>query len=147
MAERQITVGKITYPLPELFMVMATQNPIEQEGTYPLPEAQLDRFLFHVALARPDVDEVVEDEHEALDGGGHRLLGKEKTKFLKEIIMFTYHSPDNLVELIENSIDTYGSRPLCTRTRASKGTIIAASNTFTVTQFGLVPTDFSVSMR
>jgi MoxR-like ATPase len=54
MAERQITVGKVTYPLPELFLVMATQNPIEQEGTYPLPEAQLDRFLMHVSVGYPD---------------------------------------------------------------------------------------------
>lgn len=53
MAERQITVGKETYPLPELFLVMATQNPIEQEGTYPLPEAQLDRFLLHVSIDYP----------------------------------------------------------------------------------------------
>ena len=56
MAERQITVGKITYKLPDLFMVMATQNPIEQEGTYPLPEAQLDRFLMHVSIGYPDAD-------------------------------------------------------------------------------------------
>ena len=54
MAERQITVGRYTYPLPRLFMVMATQNPIEQEGTYPLPEAQLDRFLLHVRIDYPD---------------------------------------------------------------------------------------------
>ena len=54
MAERQITVGKVTYPLPDLFMVMATQNPIEQEGTYPLPEAQLDRFLMHVSIGYPE---------------------------------------------------------------------------------------------
>lgn len=53
MAERQITVGTVTYPLPELFLVMATQNPIEQEGTYPLPEAQLDRFLLHVRIGYP----------------------------------------------------------------------------------------------
>ena len=53
MAERQITVGKETYSLPELFLVMATQNPIEQEGTYPLPEAQLDRFLMHVTIDYP----------------------------------------------------------------------------------------------
>ncbi len=53
MAERQITVGSMTYPLPKLFMVMATQNPIEQEGTYPLPEAQLDRFLLHVKIDYP----------------------------------------------------------------------------------------------
>jgi len=56
MAERQITVGKVTYPLPKLFMVMATQNPIEQEGTYPLPEAQLDRFLMHVSIGYPDAE-------------------------------------------------------------------------------------------
>lgn len=55
MAERQVSVGSKTYPLPALFMVMATQNPIEQEGTYPLPEAQLDRFLLHVNVDYPDV--------------------------------------------------------------------------------------------
>ena len=54
MAERQVTVGSKTYPLPQLFMVMATQNPIEQEGTYPLPEAQLDRFLMHLRISYPD---------------------------------------------------------------------------------------------
>lgn len=54
MAERQVSVGRETYPLPELFLVMATQNPIEQEGTYPLPEAQLDRFLLHVNVDYPD---------------------------------------------------------------------------------------------
>ena len=56
MAERQVSVGRVTYPLPELFMVMATQNPIEQEGTYPLPEAQLDRFLMHVTIDYPDIE-------------------------------------------------------------------------------------------
>ncbi len=54
MAERQVTIGSQTYSLPELFLVMATQNPIEQEGTYPLPEAQLDRFLMHVRIGYPD---------------------------------------------------------------------------------------------
>lgn len=54
MAERQVSVGNHTYPLPQLFMVMATQNPIEQEGTYPLPEAQLDRFLMQVNVDYPD---------------------------------------------------------------------------------------------
>ena len=53
MAERQVSVGKTTYPLEPLFLVMATQNPIEQEGTYPLPEAQLDRFLLHVVVDYP----------------------------------------------------------------------------------------------
>ena len=54
MAEGQVTVGRKTYQLPELFLVMATQNPIEQEGTYPLPEAQLDRFLMHLEIDYPD---------------------------------------------------------------------------------------------
>jgi MoxR-like ATPase len=57
MAERQITIGKKTYQLPKLFLVMATQNPIEQEGTYPLPEAQLDRFLMHVRITYPNASE------------------------------------------------------------------------------------------
>ena len=54
MAEHQVSVGRETYPLADLFLVMATQNPIEQEGTYPLPEAQLDRFLMHVIVDYPD---------------------------------------------------------------------------------------------
>ena len=57
MEERQISVGDKTYPLEGLFMVMATQNPIEQEGTYPLPEAQLDRFLLHVQVGYPSVED------------------------------------------------------------------------------------------
>lgn len=56
MGEHQVTVGRETYALPRLFLVMATQNPIEQEGTYPLPEAQLDRFLMHVRVEYPDTD-------------------------------------------------------------------------------------------
>jgi MoxR-like ATPase len=60
MAERQITVGKKTYQLPKLFLVMATQNPIEQEGTYSLPEAQLDRFLLKVNVGYPDGNKEIE---------------------------------------------------------------------------------------
>lgn len=56
MAERQVSVGQKSYPLPDLFLVMATQNPIEQEGTYPLPEAQMDRFLMHVLVDYPTPD-------------------------------------------------------------------------------------------
>lgn len=68
MAEEQVTVGKHSLPLDKLFMVMATQNPIEQEGTYPLPEAQLDRFMMHVQIGYPDTEsekqilELVESE-------------------------------------------------------------------------------------
>jgi len=56
MAEHQVSVGRETFQLPKLFLVMATQNPIEQEGTYPLPEAQLDRFLMHVTVGYPDTE-------------------------------------------------------------------------------------------
>lgn len=56
MAERQVSVGKETFKLDDLFLVMATQNPIEQEGTYPLPEAQLDRFLMHVKIDYPNAE-------------------------------------------------------------------------------------------
>jgi MoxR-like ATPase len=57
MEEKQVTVGQASYKLPDLFMVVATQNPIEQEGTYNLPEAQLDRFLMHVVLDYPTHDQ------------------------------------------------------------------------------------------
>jgi len=63
MGEQQITVGTKTYGLPDLFLVMATQNPIEQEGTYPLPEAQMDRFLMHVRVDYPQASA----EHSILD--------------------------------------------------------------------------------
>jgi MoxR-like ATPase len=70
MEERQITVGEKSYKLSDLFMVMATQNPIEQEGTYPLPEAQLDRFLLHVQVGYP----TLEDERRIL------VLNREEAK-------------------------------------------------------------------
>ncbi|NRA40869.1 MAG: MoxR family ATPase [Pseudomonadales bacterium] len=73
MAERQVSIGKKTYPLPDLFMVMATQNPLEQEGTYPLPEAQLDRFLMHVSIDYPDA----EAERHILSLVRHENLGHQ----------------------------------------------------------------------
>jgi MoxR-like ATPase len=57
MQERQVTAGQETYNLPDPFFVIATQNPIEQEGTYPLPEAQLDRFMFHIKVDYPTIDD------------------------------------------------------------------------------------------
>ncbi|MEO1335382.1 MAG: AAA family ATPase, partial [Myxococcota bacterium] len=63
MQERQVTIGDTTYPLPKPFLVLATQNPVEQEGTYPLPEAQTDRFMLHVRIGYPTRD----DERTILD--------------------------------------------------------------------------------
>jgi MoxR-like ATPase len=80
MEERQVTVGGNTHPLERLFLVMATQNPIEQEGTYPLPEAQMDRFLMHVNVDYPAADaeaEIIrlaraEEEPDTHQGGAGR---------------------------------------------------------------------------
>ncbi|MBX9827415.1 MAG: AAA family ATPase [Xanthobacteraceae bacterium] len=74
MEERQVTVAGKTYKMPDLFMVLATENPIEQEGTYPLPEAQLDRFLMHVVITYPD---------EATEGAIIKLNREENTQALK----------------------------------------------------------------
>ena len=73
MAERQISVGGRTWPLPAPFLVMATQNPIEQEGTYALPEAQLDRFLMHVRIGYPDAAAELAILRQARDGDGAAL--------------------------------------------------------------------------
>jgi MoxR-like ATPase len=82
MGERQITIGGTTYPLPELFLVMATQNPIEQEGTYPLPEAQLDRFLMYVKIKYPEA--MV--EHDILSLARLEAMGvKNKKEHLKPL--------------------------------------------------------------
>jgi len=70
MQEHQVTIGQETYPLPEPFMVLATQNPIEQEGTYPLPEAQVDRFMLKIKITYPSKEE----ERRILD-----LMSKTKT--------------------------------------------------------------------
>ena len=80
MGERQVTVGRQTYALPPLFLVMATQNPIEQEGTFPLPEAQLDRFLMHVRIGYPRADA----ETEIL------RLARERAR---DVLQTTSHAP------------------------------------------------------
>lgn len=63
MGEKQITIGRKTYTLPQLFLVMATQNPLEQEGTYPLPEAQLDRFMLHIKIDYPNAEDELKILH------------------------------------------------------------------------------------
>ena len=112
MGERQVTVGRETYPLPELFLVMATQNPLEQEGTYPLPEAQLDRFLMLVLvdypqaedelqilqLARQETDQNFFKQHE-----GYSPLPQEVVFAARQEVLSIYIAPElerYLVELI-----------------------------------------------
>ena len=76
MQERQVTIGDETYPLPQPFLVMATQNPLEQEGTYPLPEAQVDRFLLKVKISYPKKQEERDIVRMNLAGGGMPHPGK-----------------------------------------------------------------------
>ncbi len=136
MAERQITVGRETYPLPDLYLVMATQNPIEQEGTYPLPEAQLDRFMLHVRIDYPDAAQesaILElNRREARQqlgeaaGEGWRPVSQETVFQARREVLETYLAPaleQYLVQLVlatrqpqayvpelEGSID-YGASP------------------------------------
>jgi len=109
MAERQITVGSVTYPLPDLFLVMATQNPIEQEGTYPLPEAQLDRFLLHVNIDYPNAEaereilQLARDEARAVTSSTKKGKGDElsqKQLFVARNEVLDLHLADNLQEYI-----------------------------------------------
>jgi MoxR-like ATPase len=108
MGERQITVGGHTYPLPDPFLVMATQNPIEQEGTYPLPEAQLDRFLMHVRVHYPDPA----SERSILDiaraeargrlhrsGDAPKLISRDQILAARDEVM-DLHMADNLEEYL-----------------------------------------------
>jgi MoxR-like ATPase len=104
MAERQITVGQATYKLPALFMVMATQNPIEQEGTYPLPEAQLDRFLLQVKVDYPNA------EHEKAILRLVRAEARQATKTLKKT--FTPISQATLFQARNDVLDLYLAEPL-----------------------------------
>ncbi|MGD2075694.1 MAG: MoxR family ATPase [Gammaproteobacteria bacterium] len=101
MGERQVTVGRQTYRLPQLFLVMATQNPIEQEGTYPLPEAQLDRFLMHVPVGYPDVATEKEilalnraEARQRLPETGPERLSQQDVFAARQRILQLFMSPD-----------------------------------------------------
>ena len=78
MGEHQVSVGRESFTLPPLFLVMATQNPIEQEGTYPLPEAQLDRFLMHVTIDYPVIEAERDILHLVRDEAANKLAEPPK---------------------------------------------------------------------
>ena len=112
MEERQITVAKTTHALPPLFMVMATQNPIEQEGTYPLPEAQMDRFLMHVMVGYPTTEDerrilvLNRDEAKAGDRDAFQppeLLSVESIMQARQDIL-RLHLAEDLEEYIVNIV-------------------------------------------
>jgi MoxR-like ATPase len=110
MGERQVTVGRASFELPRLFLVMATQNPIEQEGTYPLPEAQLDRFLLHVRVDYPDVETekaiLALNRAAALEGAEHptpRRVSQAQVMAARQAVLGIYMAPqleDYLVHLV-----------------------------------------------
>jgi MoxR-like ATPase len=122
MAEQQITVGSRTWQLPELFMVMATQNPIEQEGTFRLPEAQLDRFLMHVTIGYPDATAELAILKLAREQAGRRahasaapsaLLSQADVFAAREAVMAVHMAPaleEYLTQLVLATRDagTYG---------------------------------------
>ena len=119
MAERQVSAGQTTYPLPDLFMVLATQNPIEQEGTYPLPEAQLDRFLMHVRIDYPDMEaerlilHIVRDEALGEIDENHVVVAKESIFRWRLEALNTHVSKsleDYILQLVQStrSAENYG---------------------------------------
>jgi MoxR-like ATPase len=93
MQEHQVTIGEQSYSLGDLFLVMATQNPIEQEGTYPLPEAQVDRFMLKVKISYPKREEERKVLDMALDGTGRRVqavLTPEDIRQMQQVVRLIY---------------------------------------------------------
>lgn len=140
MAEKQVSIGDTTYPLDEPFLVMATQNPIEQEGTYPLPEAQMDRFLFKIIVGYPNKNEELDILNRMSSGESiavNKVLNREQllkckdyvnkifiddklTKYIVEIVLATRDPKSFGLANIANLIQV-GSSP-----RASIGIARAA---------------------
>ena len=116
MEEKQVTIGEETYPLPDPFLVLATQNPIEQEGTYPLPEAQRDRFLFKVDVSYPSQKEEMEILDRTAKGDSIKIqavLNKEDIVSIRESLNSIYIDSKirkNIVDLVcaTRSLKEYG---------------------------------------
>ncbi len=132
MQEKKVTVGGTSYPLPQPFFVLATQNPIEQEGTYPLPEAQLDRFMFNVRLDYPSFEEEVQIVKQTTvnqTATVQKVLSAEDIIAFQEVIR-NMPVPDNVVEYavrlvastrVNNKYISWGAGP-----RASQYLIMGA---------------------
>ena len=130
MEERTVTVGKETYPLEEPFIVLATQNPIEMEGTYPLPEAQLDRFFLKAELGSPSLDELVQitelntEEQIALPSpvaSGEEILtcrqavrylpiGSELRRYAARLVLATHPENEHAPQAVRKYVE-YGASP------------------------------------
>ena len=106
MQEKQVTIGKETFDLPSPFLVMATQNPIEQEGTYPLPEAQLDRFMFNLMLDYPSYDEEIDIVKNTTVGHVaevNAVLSPEEILYFQQLVR-RVPVPDNVYEYAVNLV-------------------------------------------
>ncbi|PCI38688.1 MAG: ATPase [Elusimicrobia bacterium] len=133
MQERQVTIGETTYPLPELFLVLATQNPIEQEGTYPLPEAQLDRFMMKLVVVYPSKDEervILERMSQAVKPHANAVVTPQKIAKARAVsdsiyidekvknyildVVFSTREPENYGLKKLNGMLRYGASPRAT---------------------------------
>ncbi len=141
MGERQITVGRSTFPLPPLFLVMATQNPIEQEGTYPLPEAQLDRFLLHVRIDYPQAGAELEILRLARDRARGATSTSAPQRLLSQAQIFA--ARDEVLELhLSPALEGYIVQlVLATRTPASYGADLARWIAFGASPRGTIALD------
>lgn len=120
MQERNVTISGKSYPLPSPFFVLATQNPIEQEGTYPLPEAQLDRFMFNVRLDYPSFDEEVSIVKQTTVNQTQdisKVLSADEILTFQEVIR-RMPVPDNVVEYAVRLVSS--TRPSSSNTESSK---------------------------
>ncbi len=119
MAERQVTVGCTTYPLPELFLVMATQNPIEQAGTYPLPEAQRDRFLLHVLVGYPNAEterrivQLVRARRRHPDERTEAIRVSQQVLFAARTAILDLHMSEPLEEYLVNIVTASRNAAVC----------------------------------
>lgn len=121
MAEHQISVGANTHALPELFLVLATQNPLEQTGTYPLPEAQLDRFLFKLLIGYPTLDEEIEIARRAraaneghVEAGAQAVITPDEILALRQQVTQVYIEPSierYAVQLVSATRDLDNYKP------------------------------------
>ena len=121
MQERQVTIGDETFLLPEPFLVLATQNPIEQEGTYPLPEAQVDRFMLKVKITHPDRDE----ERQILDLMGRTSAGPETQQVISIDDILTAREVINNIYTDDKVKDYIVDMVCCTREPERYGIDIA----------------------
>ena len=112
MQERQVTIGDETYPLPQPFLVLATQNPLEQEGTYPLPEAQVDRFMLKAKISYPHKQEERDIMRMNLSGAGMPAVDMDEKieKYIVDIIFATREPAEYNLPKLQNLI-AYGGSP------------------------------------